>query len=142
VKNISLLVCTLGLCLTGCHTYDVNGDKPVRYASGVQVITYDSTPRPPAKSIQIFDQYNPPPAQYHPIASLSHEGYPNDAHLIYDALEWRARQLGANGIILNAEQNLDEHNGVVVGNANFTLGTSSPGHFIFHAVAIIYNPAP
>ena len=135
---LSALIPTAAI-ITGCHSYDVNGSRPVRYASGVQVRQYDFTQRSPSKHIEIFDQYHPVSGSYTEIAYLSHQGYLHDENLVENALVWRARQLGANGIILLPPGQGDTDPGIAFANQNggFAIGEST--QVIFRGIAIIVH---
>jgi hypothetical protein len=134
-----LLMCLFGFLTTGCYTYDVNGEAPVRYANSVQIIPYDSVKRLPAKSIQIFDSPNQIQMPYHVVALLMRSGKPNDQALILKALIWRARHEGADGVILLGVQNFGGQDGVIFGNRNGIYGTSSPTEPVFRAQAIVFD---
>jgi hypothetical protein len=97
LKNLLSILALL--ILTGCYSYDINGEQPVRYASGVRVVSYDSTVRQPANSIQVFDSPGEVKRPYHKIALLSRPGNREDQALVMAAIIWRARHLGADGII-------------------------------------------
>ena len=99
MKNICPILLA-ALLLTACHSYDVNGDKPVRYAKDVQVALFDSTPRAVSKTVQVFDDANDIKRPYHKIALLSRSGHREDEALIDNAFAWRARQIGADGVLL------------------------------------------
>ena len=129
------------LILTGCHSYDVNSSRPVRYANGVKVLEYDHTQRAPSPTIQIFDRFNPAPAHYVALASLSRMGYLQDESLIDNALTWRARQLGANGIILLPPEQSDYSAGFAIANANGGFATGGSSQPVFRAVAILIPTA-
>ena len=137
--KIKFIIPVVGLLFGGCYHYDVNGSHAVRYANSVNVIRYDSTPRPIPPTIQIFDRYNPPPAKYVPIASISRGGFRRDEQMIVGALQWRARQLGANGIIIVGESSGDYIPGFVIGNANGVFATEGSSKPIFRGVAIWYD---
>ena len=101
MKIISL-ICLAGLSflLNGCHTYDVASAKPVRYAKEVQVIPLDTAKRAITPSVQIFESAADVQRPCHKIALLSRPGHRGDEGLIVNALAWRARQLGADGLVL------------------------------------------
>jgi hypothetical protein len=102
MKIAPTIVFALSFLVAGCHTYDVNGDKPVRYANDVQIVLLDSTSRTITKSIQIFETPDDVKRSYHKIALLSRSGHREDEALILNAFAWRARQIGADGIIMLA----------------------------------------
>ena len=136
---IPLLLCASGLLLTGCHTYDMNGDVPMRYAANVQVVNYESIVRPPAKTIQIFDSPSQIKQPYHVIGLLLRPGKSNDEALILKALIWRARQLGADGVILLGGRSDGGQEGFMFGNGRGIIGSTSPTEPIFHAQAIMFD---
>ena len=89
------------LALTGCRTTVAYPEAPPRYGESVQVIAYDTTPRPFNEAVQVFS--NPQDVQgrpRHPIAELEKVGWYRDRALIENALIWRAKSLGADGVIL------------------------------------------
>jgi hypothetical protein len=98
-------VCLGALLLAGCASTPDPNEAP-RYGTSVDVVSYDSTPRPFNPDIQVY--YNPNSVQghpRHPIAQLVRVGWPNDQALIQNALIWRAKSLGADGVILFPPQN-------------------------------------
>jgi len=100
-----LCLCLGGLLLPGCATTPDPNAAP-RYGTSVQVVSYDSTPRPFNPDIQVY--YNPSAVQghpRHPIAQLVRVGWPNDQALIQNAIIWRAKSLGADGVIMFPPQN-------------------------------------
>jgi hypothetical protein len=133
----SLFICAS--VVAGCHSYDVNGESPVRYANSVQVIAYDRETRSPAKSIQVFDSPTEIKQPYHVIALLLRNGKPNDEGLILKALIWRARHEGADGVILLGAQGGGGQEGFLFGNRNGLIGTSSPSEPVYHAQAIVFD---
>jgi hypothetical protein len=93
-------ICAAAVFAAGCaSTPDPNA--PPRYGTSVQVVSYDSTPRPFNPDIQVFSNPNDVQGRpRHPIAQLVRVGWPNDQALIQNALIWRAKSLGADAIIL------------------------------------------
>ena len=115
----NFLIAVAVMLLIGCHSYDVNGTRPVRYANSVQVTALDSTLRPFSKTIEVFQNADELKTQpYRKIALLSHSGWPNDEALLNNALIWKAKSLGATGVILlppsriGYQFNLFAHTGV------------------------------
>lgn len=127
------------MLMTGCHNYDVNGTAPVRYGNSVAVIPYDHVQRAPAADITIYDAYHTPPAGYQVVANLSRPGNLGDRMKVIGALEWRARMLGANGLILTDAQDMGERNRTTVGNDRIAFSNSGPGQSMFSGIAIITN---
>jgi hypothetical protein len=139
MKPTLTIIALTSLIITGCYSTDPNGDKPIRYASSVQVAPYDSIQRAPSATIEVFQDAsaigNRP---YHVIALLTREGYPNDEGLITSALIWRAKHIGANGIILLNTSGGGQQS-FAFGNANGIIGSSSPGQIVFRADAIVFD---
>jgi hypothetical protein len=135
-KNIIICFALLFL-LTACNSYDVNGTSPVRYASSVQIITLDSTKRPFSKSIEVIQTKDDLHGRaYHKIALLSHEAWPNDENMVINALIWKAKSLGADGVILLPRSS----NGY-----EFNPFAHSGVKFNYEAQAIVFeqsNPTP
>jgi hypothetical protein len=100
IKNSFYGICLAALLAAGCTT-TVDPYAPVRYGESVQVVSYDSTPRPFNPNVIV---YSTPAAlqgrPYHAIADLYREGWPNDQALLMNALIWRAKSLGADGVVL------------------------------------------
>ena len=138
IRSFTFVLAT-GFLLMGCHNYDLNGDKPVRYADSVQVVPYVSTSRPPAKTIQVFDSPSQIKQPYHVIALLMRSGKSNDEGLILKALIWRARHEGADGVILLGSQSDGGQQGFVFGNSRGVIGTSNPTEPVYHAQAIMFD---
>jgi hypothetical protein len=98
-SSLSLGVAVLLAC--GCRSAPPDPNAPPRYGEKVQVISYDSTPRPFNPNIQVFSGYGAMQGRSrHPIADLMIVGWPNDQALIMNALIWRAKSLGADGVVL------------------------------------------
>jgi len=127
------------LISTGCYSTDPNGDQPIRYASGVQIAPYDSILRKPSQNIEIFQDASEVKRRYHIIALLTREAYPRDEALITSALIWRAKHIGANGIIfLYANFNTGQKSSLV-GNRNVVIGGSEHEQAVFRANAIVFD---
>ena len=70
----------------------------VRYGRYVQVATYDSTPRPPTIKVNIIKEL--PNRAHHIIASLTIDGEAENEGKLINALAWKARQIGADSILI------------------------------------------
>jgi len=88
--------------LAGCSTpvSENSTDPAPRYASRINVAQYDLTPRSPSLSLEVFDSAEAVKRPYKVIALLSHKAEPNDSAKMMNAIAWRARQLGAQGMIV------------------------------------------
>ena len=122
--------------LTGCSSTNPSGDKPVRYASSVQVTPFGPLPSQPSPTIEVFQTEraigNRP---YHIIALLTREAFPRDEGLITSALIWRAQHIGANGIILLGSAGYTGQDIVVFRN----FASSTGGQTVFRANAIVFD---
>jgi hypothetical protein len=124
MKTATLLLVSLsGLLLAGCQSrsYDVNGSQPVRYAREVQIVMLNPSARPVSPTIQIFENATEVKRAFTKIALLHRSGHREDEGLIVNAMAWRARQIGADTIII------------------LPAGRGWPD-YQFHAQAIVFNP--
>ena len=96
------LVFILLACCAGCATTTpvATADKPPRYASRVQVARYDATERSVRPEFAVYADAASVPRPYRIIALVSHNANPEDQALMMQAIAWRARQLGADGMIV------------------------------------------
>lgn len=85
---------------TGCSSppESRNGEAPVRYAQYVKVATFDTTVRPATDKLTVYREK--PAFKYHTIATLTIDGELEKEGALINAIAWRARQLGADGIII------------------------------------------
>jgi hypothetical protein len=88
------------VAVTGCSTTPSGNpaDGAPKYAGRIKVAQYDLSPRTPSLSLEVFDA--PPTRPHKVIALLSHKAEPNDSAQMMNAIAWRARQLGAQGLIV------------------------------------------
>jgi hypothetical protein len=101
MKPIHVLVVVLAT-LVSCGTPTPPGaEKPVRYAAGVQVALYDSEKRSPTTQLEVYQSEKSIETRpFRIIAMLTRNGHHEDEANIVNAIAWRARQLGAEGLIL------------------------------------------
>lgn len=119
--------------LTSCSsTPDPNG--PPRYADRLKIAVFDATPRAATSSVDVFDETTKVTRPYKIIAQLGRNAKPTDSSLIINAIAWRARQMGADAIILLPAQST----GWKVNNrwGNPSVEQTEP---IYNANAIIYT---
>ena len=131
MKTYLVILSLTALSLTGCHSYDTNSTKPVRYADGVQVISIDSTPRKFSPTLEVFqnaDELKGRP--YHKIALLSRNGWPDDEGRLINAVIWKAKSIGANGVIMQSP---------VKGNYEFNAFARSGKRTTYKAEAIVFD---
>jgi len=98
---VPLVVLVLSLC-PGCSTTPSGNpaDPAPKYAGRINVARYDVTPRVPSTAFEVFTRADEVQQPYKIIALLSHESKPKDSGLMINAIAWRARQLGADAMIL------------------------------------------
>lgn len=97
-----IMLATLAL-LVGCSNtpstpISSSGDPPVRYAGKVQVATFDSSPRPPTIKLVVIQET--PTQKFHVIAQLTIFGKTQDEGRLANALAWKARQIGADALLM------------------------------------------
>lgn len=69
-----------------------------------RVVMYDSTKRPPTPSVEVFSDGNLPTRPYQPIGEVFCEDFAGEGGHAIDHLTAKAREIGANGIIMLATQ--------------------------------------
>ena len=96
----SLVIIPIFIFLAGCAAPPVsrNGEPPVRYAAYVKVAIFDTTERPATDKLSVYREK--PAFKYHTIATLTIDGELEKEGALINAIAWRARQLGADGIIV------------------------------------------
>src|SRR5579859_2086553 len=134
----------------GCTTplFDDNPPpNPPPKANRVQILMYDSTPRPIATQLNVIGP-NPPARPYKVIALLTCEGRLDQEAVMMTAIYYRARLIGADAVInpnavtaqsepiLNAADTVQKH---VMMNP---IGLEANGQrCVFRAYAIVYISA-
>ena len=144
MKRLALFV--VALLIVGCSTeyVSVNGEKPPRYATDVQVARYETENRAPSARLEVFNSVDAlRQRHYRIIALLTREGNREDEGLIMNAIAWRARQLGAEGIIPPGFiPSTGSTNGPQISvNTSVNIGFWNEGNKnIFRACAIVFTP--
>jgi hypothetical protein len=97
--KIIFMLATL-LLLVSCSSTPVStsGEPPVRYARYVKVAIYDSTSRPATDKLTVIRET--PTRKYHTIATLTIDGTAEKEGELVNALAWKARQMGADSILI------------------------------------------
>ena len=101
MKSISFLAGVL--IVAGCSSTPpatTSGEQPVRYVQYVKVATFDTTPRSPTSKLNVLREA--PIQKYHAIASLTIDGTADKEGNLVNAIAWKARQIGADSILLLA----------------------------------------
>lgn len=97
-RLLTLLVAAL--LMPGCASTSSQQsvDKPPPKANRVQVLMYDTAPRAKTDHVDVFVQ-NPPERPYKIIALLTCEGRVDQEVVMSTAIYYRARQIGADGVV-------------------------------------------
>ena len=124
------------LCLSACSSHK-DPNAPPRYASSVIITSYTTTTYPPTHDLTVYNQGDKiPPHKI--IAMLSRHGHERDQGKILNAIAWKARQLGAQAIILlDPREPGSEYSAVVAG--GFASAKTSKEQPVWRANAIIYT---
>ncbi|MGD1086272.1 MAG: hypothetical protein ABSA47_16170 [Verrucomicrobiota bacterium] len=102
--KITILSILLVMIAASCSTTpkDESG-KPVVHANRVKIVMYDSKERTRSTSTEVFDLSRggkAPIRPYKVIALLTCEGTVNEETDMLNAIIYRARQLGADGLVI------------------------------------------
>ena len=98
-KNL-LMSLAAALAAAGCATTPSgqNDEQPPPKANRVQVLMYDTTPRPKTRQLDYCGAI-PPRKPYKVIALLTCEGAVDQEVVMTTAIYYRARQIGADGVM-------------------------------------------
>jgi hypothetical protein len=83
-----------GLVLAGCAT---GPDDPPPHMGRVKFMMYDHTKRAMTQTVEFFDA--PPARPFKLIALITAEGTYHEETVLTEAIRYKARQLGADGVI-------------------------------------------
>lgn len=98
-SNYLLLSLAAAFAVAGCTSTPSQFDgEPPPKANRVQILMYDTTPRPKTDHLDIYGP-NPPQRPYKVIALLTCEGAVDQEVVMTTAIYYRARQIGADGVI-------------------------------------------
>jgi hypothetical protein len=128
------------LLFTGCAEYTTSsstGEKIPRYAGRIQIALYDPTPRQPKPDFEVFADAQSVKRPYRIIALLAHKANPEDEGLMMNAIAYRARKLGADGMIVLPRPGRGWKFGQV---GDIGSGGSEEG--VYRAHAIIFTDKP
>ena len=127
--NKSLIAVVIsGLVLAGCAT---GPDSPPRHMDRVQVLMYDSTKRPMTRQVELYD--SAPEKQNRVIALITCEGAYHEEIVMKKAIIFKARQLGAQGVVWK-----DPDKATAGGGSAY--GGSFGGRRLFRAEAVVFEP--
>jgi hypothetical protein len=95
----------------GCNSTPTttSGEPSVRYARYVKVAIFDTTPRPATD--QLTPLREAPTQKHQTIAMLTIDGEAKNEAALFNALAWKARQLGSNAIVIQTSLRPTETNG-------------------------------
>jgi hypothetical protein len=154
-----ILLCSAATVLSGCGTSDIfqptapsapivasfDYYNPPPKANRVQILMYDSTPRHSTTELDVFGP-NPPSRPYKVIAFLTCEGRLDQGVVMTTAIYYRARQIGADGVInpnITAAQGESKPNGADTVQRQVMMnpiGLEGNGNrCVFRAYAIVYT---
>jgi hypothetical protein len=148
MKNTNLLLSLIAaFAVAGCASTpsQQSQEKPPPKANRVQILMYDSTPRPTTDHLDICGS-NPPQRPYKIIALLTCEGAVDQEVVMTRAIYYRARQIGADAVV-NTGTITTQKEGTVnvadtVGKQIFmnAVGMGGSGaRSVFRANAIVYT---
>ena len=134
-----LILPLLLFMLVGCASPSTQKDaeKPPPKAARVELVVYDPTPRQKTSRLDVYDKA-PPQRPYKVIALLTCEGAVDQEAVMTTAILYRARQLGADGVMTAEAQGYKEVD-VVIGRPGWRFGRSDNNRCIFRARAIVYE---
>ena len=131
--------------IAGCSSTSSqqSAEKPPPKAGRVQILMYDTAPRPITTHLDICGT-NAPQRPYKIIALLTCEGAVNQEVVMTAAIYYRARQIGAEAVMdagtVNEEvDTLNVTQGIAQQAMMSGLGLGSTARCIFRANAIVYT---
>jgi hypothetical protein len=95
-----------------------------------QAVMFDETKRQPTSSVEVFREGNKPTRAYKEIGEVSHEDYGGEDANAMKKLIAKAKQIGANAILILPRQD--------TGYAFVPFGRSG-NKYIWKAVAVVYQ---
>ena len=145
MKNTHLfLSLTVAFTVAGCaSTSQQTHEKSPPKASRVEILMYDTTPRPKTDHLDVF-ALDRPQKPHKVIALLTCEGAVDQEVVMTTAIHYRARQIGAEGV-MNAgtiNPHVDTINitqGIAQQAMMRGMGIGGSGRSIFRAYAIVYT---
>ena len=127
-----LLLIFLG-CKSTPQVLAPNATPAPRYGNRIQVAQYDTTSRPINPNFEVFAREEDVPRPFKIIALVSHSANPQDEGLMMTAIAWKAKQIGADGMII-----LNPHSGGWKSEQIGNFGGGKSEEPIFRAHAIIW----
>jgi hypothetical protein len=140
-----LLSLIAAFAIAGCASTpsQQSHEKPPPKANRVQILMYDTTPRPATDHLDVCGS-TPPQRPYKVIALLTCEGAVNQEVVMTRAIYYRARQIGADAVMnagtINTEvDTINVTQGVVQQAMVSGMGLGSSARSIFRANALVYT---
>jgi hypothetical protein len=132
-----LIPLALALVVTGCATSPQDAETPPKHAQRVQIVMYDTTARPKAAHLDVYDM-KPPERPFKVIGLLTCEGAPKEEATMTTAIFYRARMMGADAV-LSANTSFGQEGGGFVIGPRGGFGGGSSTRCVFRARAIVYS---
>lgn len=121
------------LLVAGCATTP-GADQPPKHAKRVKLVVYDSSPRSKLDHIDVFDQTQPITKPHKNIALLTCEGAAHEEPEMTEAIIYRARMLGADGVIILPINSYQQGDLFIRGS-----GGGGGGRCVFRGEAVVYR---
>jgi hypothetical protein len=139
--NMKALIIALAgvLIFTSCasNSPQAVAEKPPRFSDKVEVLVYDDTSRPKTTHLDIYEDKQPEKA-FKVIALITCDGDPKDEADAVTAIFYRARQLGAQGVMSAATVSTEKSDPLYIGRG-WGFGGGSGTRSVFRAKAIVYE---
>ena len=132
ITKITIFSILLAMIAASCATPTDESGNPVKHADRVKVFMYDSKPRGRSTSVDVLDLSRggtEPGRPYKVIAVLTCEGADYEEPEMLSAIKYRARQLGAEAVIIRPPDN------------SYGLWTALSKRMVFRGQAIVYADA-
>lgn len=122
------------LIVAGCATSSQNpGEKPVKHAGRVKAAIYNSVERTPTTHLDVYSNPQSVERLHKVIALLTCEGAAHEEGELVNAINYKARQLGAHGVVVIPPDRPNE--GLVIAHPWFQPADRR----VFRANAIVYT---
>lgn len=130
---------TVAILTAGCAS--TSQDDPPPKANRVQVLVYDTTPRQKAQRLDVYAQNQEPNRPYKKIALLTCEGRVDQEVVMTQAIFYRARMIGADGVIDAGAIPSGSHGSVGVFGNNYGANAfaNQTDRCVFREYAIVYS---
>jgi len=140
MKNKKLLMSlAAAFAVAGCANTpsEQSDEKPPDKANRVEVLMYDNTPRPKTARLDVYE-LEPPQRPYKVIALLTCEGAVDQEVVMTKAIFYRARQIGAEGVMSAGTISTQQGDALIIGRG-WGFGGGGSTRCVFRARAIVYE---